>query len=186
MEIVSGYNRKCKDSLGGVKTVWLLKWQKYNYSQIVTDGNYLIQFPESFIFRFDSVIPVTASEQHEENDGGKFYNQNISMSFIAKSSREFEQMIKNDWRCLVLDNNGLYRIFGLYNGLECGTIEFKSGGAKNEFNGYSFTLTGKEEKGSYFIEDPATLGLTEEDFFLLSMNYDFLTSMQINDKLIYR
>lgn len=67
MEIVSGHNRKCKDSLGGVKTAWLLKWQKYNRSQIVTDGQFLTTFPETFIFRFESITPPTASETQQEN-----------------------------------------------------------------------------------------------------------------------
>ena len=185
MEIVSGYNRKCKDSLGGVKAVWLLKWQKYNRSQITTDGQFLTVFPESFIFKFESITPPTANETQQENEGGKFFEQNISMSFKATTSREFDQMIKNDWRCVILDNNGLYRIFGLWNGMECNSIDFKTGGGKNELNGYSFTLTGREEKGSYFIDDLEDLGLTEEEFFLLFQNSDFIIA-QNNNKLIYR
>jgi hypothetical protein len=180
MEIVSGYNRKCKDSLGGVKTVWLLKWVKYSRSQIITTGNYLTTFPETFIFRFDSVTQPTANEQQQQNEGCKFFEQSITMSFKAKSSREFDQIIKSDWRVLVLDNNGLYRLFGLYNGMQSGAIDFKSGGAKNELNGYSFTLTGQEEHAAYFILDPFDLGLTEEEFFLLFQNNDFFMT-QNND-----
>ncbi len=185
MEIVNSYSRKCKNSLGGVKAVWLLKWQKYNRSQITTDGQFLTVFPESFIFRFDSVTPVTVNEKQQENEGGKFFEQTLSMSFKATTSREFDQILKNDWRCLIQDNNGLYRIFGLWNGLQSDSIDFKTGGTKNELNGYSFTLTGQEEKGSYFIVDPTTLGLTEEEFFLLFQNNDFLIT-QNNNKLIYR
>ena len=164
MEIVSGYTRKCKDSLGGVKAVWLLKWQKYNRSQIVTTGNYLTSYPQSVIFRFDSVTQPTANEQQQENEGGKFFEQSISMSFKSNYNKEFEQMIKSDWQCLILDNNGLYRIFGLFNGMQCGNIDFKTGGGKSELNGYSFTLTGQEEKTSYFIEDLEQAGFTEQGF----------------------
>lgn len=185
MEIVSGYNRKCRDTIGGVNTVWLLKWQKYNRSQIVTNGNYLTMFPDTFIFRFDSVTPANATETQQENEGGKFFEQTISMSFKAKTSRDFDQIIKNDWRCLVLDNNGLYRIFGLYNGLQSSAIDYKSGGSKSELNGYSFTLSGQEEYPAYFIENPTELGLTEEDFFLLFQNNDFML-MQNNNNIIYR
>jgi len=185
MEIVNGYNRKCKDSQGGVKAVWLLKWVKYNRSQIITTGNYLTTFPTTFIFRFDSVTPATASEQQQTQEGGKFFEQSITMSFKAKSSREFDQMIKSDWRVLVLDNNGLYRIFGLYNGMQCGAIDFKTGGTKGELNGYSFTLTGQEEQPAFFITDPEELGLTEEDFFLLFQNDDFVMT-QNNNNIIYR
>jgi len=185
MEIISGYTRKCKDSQGGIKSVWLLKWVKYNRSQIVTNGNYLTTFPETFIFRFDSVTQPTANEQQQENEGGKFFEQNISMSFKAKTSREFEQIIKSDWRVLVLDNNGLYRIFGLFNGMQCGNIDFKTGGGKSELNGYTFTLTGQEQHEAYFITDPTDLGLTEEDFFLLFQKNDFML-MQNDNNIIYR
>lgn len=185
MEIVSGYTRKCKDSLGGVKAVWLLKWVKYNRSQIVTTGNYLTTFPETFIFRFDSVTPVNVNETQQENEGGKFFEQTLSMSFKATTSREFDQILKSDWRCLIQDNNGLYRIFGLFNGMQCGNIDFKTGGGKSELNGYTFTLTGKEQHEAYFITDPTDLGLTEEDFFLLFQNNDFML-MQNNNNIIYR
>lgn len=185
MEIVSGYNRKCKDSIAGVKTVWLLKWQKYNRSLIVTDGNYLVGFPDTFIYKFESLTPPTASEQIVTSEGGKAYEQTITMSFKAPSSRDFDQLIKNDYRLVFLDNNGLYRIFGLYNGVQCGAIDFRTGGAKSETNGYSFTLTGMEEKQSFFIENLIDLGLTEETFYLLFQNNDFMVS-QNNDKLIYR
>ena len=33
MEIINGYNRKCKDSVGGVRKVWLCKYVKYSRSQ---------------------------------------------------------------------------------------------------------------------------------------------------------
>lgn len=107
------------------------------------------------------------------------------MSFKATTSREFDQMLKNDWRCGVLDNNGVYRIFGLYNGLECNSIDFKTGGAKNELNGYSFTLSGREENSAYFIESLEELGLTEEGFLLLFQNNDFIIT-QNNNNIIYR
>ncbi len=183
--ITSGYQRKCKDSVAGVKNVWLLKWEKYNRSQIVTDGVYLIGFPSTFIFRFESLVPPTASEKMLETEGGKHYEQMLSLTIKADTSYEFDQLIKNDYRVLFLDNNGLYRIFGLYNGLECTTVDYKTGGSKSEFNGYSFTMSGKEEKAGFFIEDPASLGLTEEDFYLLFQNGDNIIT-QGGDKLIYR
>lgn len=185
MEIVSGYDRKCRSSIAGVKAVWLLKWQKYSRSQIITNGNILVDFPDTFIFRFDSVTPPIANETIQENEGGKFYEQTISMSFKATTSREFDQLIKNDYRLVFQDNNDVYRIFGLFNGVQCGNIDFKTGGGKNELNGYSFTLTGQEEKESFFIEDLAAIGLTEEEFFLLFQSADFMVA-QNTDKLIYR
>lgn len=163
MEIVSGYNRKCKNNIGGVKSVWLVTWKPYNRSQIVTNNNKLISFPESIAYKFESVTNVTAEEKINENDGGKYYEQNLSMSFKSNLSRDFDKLLNKDFRVLILDNNGYYRIFGLYKGLECKKIDFKSGGAKSELNGYSFSLEGIEEKESFFVDDPFNIGFIENN-----------------------
>lgn len=158
------YNRKCKDNLGGVKAVWLLRWQPYTRSQIVTSGNFLVSFPETFIFKFESLTMPNANEVQQENEGGKFFEQSLSMTFKAENAREFDTLIKNDWRVAFQDSNGLYRIFGLYNGMQCGNVDFKTGGGKSDLNGYTFTLTAQEEKQSLFIESLQDTGLIEEGF----------------------
>lgn len=182
--LVGNYNRKCKDSIGGVKAVWLLTWQHYNRSQIVTNGNILVSFPESFVYKFESLTIPNADEKMNENEGGKYYEQTISLTIQTNSKREFDKLLNKDYRALILDNNGLYRIFGLYNGMECDKIDFKTGGAKADLNGYNFTLTAKEEKQSVFILDPFDNGFIEDTFYILAQNSDIITS-QNNDKLIY-
>lgn len=186
MEIVSGYNRKCKNNIGGVKGVWLLTWKPYNRSQIVTNGNKIISFPETFVYKFESVTNVTADEKINENEGGKYYEQSLSMSFKSNWSRDFDKLLNKDYRVLILDNNGLYRIFGLWKGLESKRIDFKTGGAKGEMNGYTFTLEGQEERQSYFIDDPFNIGFIEDnEYYLLFQNSDNILT-QNSDKIIYR
>jgi hypothetical protein len=86
------------------------------------------------------------------------------MTFKADNAKEFDLLLKNDWRVAFQDNNGLYRIFGLYNGMQCGNVDFKTGGGKSDLNGYTFTLTAQEEKQSFFIEDLEETGLIEDGF----------------------
>lgn len=186
MEIVSGYNRKCKNNIGGVKAVWLLTWKPYSRSQIITVGNTVVTFPQSFVYKFESLTTPTANETMNENDGGKYYEQSLTMSFKSNWSRDFDKFLKKDFRALILDNNGLYRIFGLYNGLECKKVDFKTGGGKNEMNGYTFTLEGQEEKQSFFIVDPFNNGFLEDNsYYLLLQNSDNILT-QNSDKIIYR
>ena len=182
--IESGYTRTCKDSLGGVKAVWLAKWVKYNRSQIIVEDNYLTAFPDTFIHRFDSLTIPNAIETQQENEGGKYYEQSISLTIQTNSKRELDLLQILEWRILFLDNNGLYRVFGLYNGLECGNIDFKTGGGKSDLNGYTFTFTGKEEKQSVFVTDPTSLGLEEETFYILAQNDDIIVA-QNDDKITY-
>lgn len=176
MEIVSGFNRKCKDAKSGVNNIWLLKYKKYNRSQIVTDGNYLISFPETFIYEFDSVQNPAPSETMEQNEGGKFYNQSISLTFPNSSTKDIKELASLEFRLLFKDRNGLYRIFGLYNGLSAGNVSYTTGGNKSDLNGIKIDFTGQEEHSAYFISNPAEAGFidlgTEEPFYFLYQNED--------------
>lgn len=187
MEIINGYTRKRKDSVGGVRKVWLCKYVKYSRSQILTDGNILVSFPDTFIYSFHSVEASNASESMEQNEGGKFYNQSISLTFQGADQKEVELLQNIDFRILYLDNNGIYKIFGLHNGMEAGTITYETGGAKSSLNGFKITFTGKEKEESVFVVDLGTVGFIEEDTViehnLLLQNSDFFM-LENNDNLI--
>ena len=187
MEIVSGYNRKCKDSVGGIRKVWLCKYVKYSRSQILTDGNILVLFPDTFIYSFHSVEASNASESMEQNEGGKFYNQSISLTFQGADQKEIELLQNIDFRILYLDNNGIYKIFGLHNGMEAGAITYETGSSKNSLNGFKINFTGKEKEESVFVQDLETVGFIEEGIItehnLLLQNEDFFV-LENNDNLI--
>jgi hypothetical protein len=187
MEIVNGYNRKCKDSVGGLRKVWLCKYVKYSRSQILTDGNILVLFPDTFIYSFHSIEASNASESMEQNEGGKFYNQSISLTFQGADPKEIELLQNIDFRILYLDNNGVYKIFGLRNGMEAGTIAYETGTSKSTLNGFRITFTGKEKEEAVFVVDLTTVGFIEEgetpDHFLLFQNEDFFI-LENNDNLI--
>lgn len=164
MEIVSGYTRKCKGRIAGLKSIWLLKYVKYGRSEIITDGNLLISFPETFVFKFDSLQNPSANETMQQNEGGKFYEQTISLTFSSAEVAEIELMQQLDFRILALDNNGLYRIYGLWNGMQGGNITYTTGGGKSELNGFKIDFNGLEENESLFVENPFEIGFINEGF----------------------
>jgi len=187
MEIVNGYNRKCKDSIGGIRKVWLCKYVKYSRSQIITDGNILVSFPDTFIYSFHSVEASNASESMEQTDGGKFFNQSISVAFQGADPKEIELLQNIDFRILYLDNNGIYKIFGLRNGMEAGTITYETGSSKSSLNGFKINFTGKEKEEAVFVVDLEDVGFIEEDtvieHYLLLQNSDFFM-LENDDNLI--
>lgn len=163
--ITQGYNRKCKDSLGGVSEIYLFPYVQYSRSQIITSGNTLTVFPTTIIYKFYSNGNPNAIEQQEQNEGGKYYNQSISLELQgANDSENIQKLIKKDYRLIFKDNNGLYRIFGLYIGIEADGLEFVTGNSKSEFNGYRITFNGKEEKQSFFIDNLEDTGFLDADF----------------------
>jgi len=189
MEIVNGYNRKCKDSVGGVEKIWLLKYIKYRRSQIVIDGNFLIEFPESFIYQFVSLQEPSFDETQETDNGGKFYNQSLSLTFATTDFFDVKEYESLFFRALILDRNGKYRIFGLYNGLECDSINYGTGGNKAELNGIRLSFNGREEKSAFFITDLDDAGFidngTGEKFFFTYQDGAPIY-LQNNDNLIFQ
>jgi len=185
--LISGYNRKCKDSIGGVNKIWLLKYIKYRRSQIVVDGNYLISFPESFIYQFDSLENPNFNEAQQTGEGGKFYEQTISLSFNTTDFFDVEEYESLFFRILIQDKNGLYRILGLYNGMESSNITYTTGSGKGDKNGIRIDFTGREEKVSFFIENLDDAGFidngTDEPFFFTWQNSAPIY-LQNNDLLI--
>jgi hypothetical protein len=165
--LVNGRLRGCKSNLGGVDKLWLFPFVKYSRSQIVTDGNILVSFPTTDIYRFNYNGNPAPSENQSENEGGKFYDLGLSFD-LAKSTDSFniEKLIKKDYRLIFQDRNGLYRIFGLYTGLICETITYNTGSGKSDLNGFNLSFNGQEEKGSFFIND-----LEQAGFFDAGENY---------------
>lgn len=185
MEIISGYGRKCKDSLGGIRKIWLMPYVKYSRSQIVTDDDTLLQFPETIIYEFVSISNPNFSETVEFNDGGDFYNQTISLIFPKKDAKKLRYLKCGEYRIIIQDNNLVYHIFGLYTGLQVTGLNYTTGGSKPELNGIKLDFTAKEEKGSFFLDDLSLFfnNGTEENFYLLLQN-GMPLFLQNNDNLI--
>ena len=172
--VSGGINRKCRDSIAGVAEIYLFKYYEYSRSQIVINDNYLVSFPTTTIYKFEVTPESTANEQQEQNDGGKFFNQSIGLSFRSTDLNQIEKLIDLDFRIIFKDRNGLYRIFGLYNGMQGGQISYTSGSGKADFNGLKIDFNGLEEKQSFFIENLEDAGFIIEKAFLLQENGSYL------------
>jgi hypothetical protein len=167
--IDSGYTRKCKDSRGGVAEVYLFPFVNYANSLIITNGNILTTFPNTTIYKFYSNTTPNATENQEQDAGGKFFNQSIALDLQYYDDYEnVSKLIKKDYRLIFKDNNGLYRIFGLYNGISTDSINYVTGAGKSEFNGFKMTFSTKEEKQSFFINNLSDAGFIEESFFRIT------------------
>ena len=113
LAVNNGYNRKCKNNLGGIDEIYLFPFVNYSRSQIVTSGNILTTFPMTTIYKFYSNGSPNANENQETEAGGKFYNQSIALELQgANDSENISKLLYKDYRLIFKDRNGLYRIFG--------------------------------------------------------------------------
>jgi hypothetical protein len=172
--VLAGINRKCRDSIAGVSEIYLFKYYDYSRSQIIIEDNFLVTFPTTKIYKFEVTPDSTANEQQEQNEGGKFFNQSIGLSFRSSELLEIEKLIDLDYRIIFRDRNGLYRIFGLYNGMQGGAIGYNTGSGKSDFNGLKIDFNGLEEKQSFFIANLQDAGFELDNAFLLQENGDYL------------
>lgn len=166
MEIISGRSKVCKDSQGGISKLWLLPWREY-LNEIVVSGNILVEFPQSVIFEFEKTNSSNPTQSMQEDAGGKFYNQSVSLELFGFEYSEIEKFHRKDYRILFLDRNGNFRMLGLYNGLECTTIVKTTGSSKSSFSGYRIDFSGKEESEAVFLDNLDYFEI-DPNFFLAS------------------
>ena len=185
ISLTSGKSRGCKDGLGGVNKIYLFKYVKYAKSLIVTDDLLLTSFPNTDIYEFYVDNEANFSNRGDENEGGKFYNENIDLEFVGINLyNEFREFLKYDFRMIILDNNGVYRLLGAYNGLKSEQLSQVTGNSKSDFSGYRVSFEGMELQPSLFINDLSALGfnIIENNFLLLENGEYALTE---DNKLIY-
>lgn len=176
VNLSSGIGRICKDNVGGVKKVYLFPYVKYLRSQMPITDLVLTSFPSTTIYEFEANNDVNFTNDGEENEGGKFYNESLNLEFVGiYVYDEFEKFLKQDFRCIILDNNGNYRMLGAFNGLLVENLTRTSGDAKNSFKGYRFTLSGQEERPALFLNNLDDFTIESNNFLMLETGEYLLT-----------
>ena len=174
ISVNSNYLRKCIDSQGGLSKIWLFPYVKYSRSQIITTNNVLNTFPSTTIYPFYSMANPSVTDSLETDAGGKFHDQRITLTLQGSEGVfELTKLTAKDYRIIFLDRNGKYRILGLYNGLEGGTLAYATGSQRGDLNGFKIDFSGKEENEAYFITNLADAGFNEESFFRITQDGQF-------------
>lgn len=174
-----GVGRTKKYLQGGIDKLYLFPYVKYTRAAIYTLDNYLQAFPISLIFEFD--VPNKNYQESTSNDkGGVFWNQDLSFDVPNTTpSRELNRLVKNDYRAIIKDRLGNYRILGLYNGLEA-SVTNETGVEKNSLNGYRIALKGKEQEQAYFLNDLSLFRQSEVENYLFEDGCNYIFEDETN------
>lgn len=185
VDLTSGRLRGCKDSIGGISKVYIFPYVKYAKSQIVTTNNVITSFPATDIYQFEMDNQPIFENRADENEGGKFHNESIDLEFAEiEVYSEFHKFLNKDYRIIILDRNGKYRLLGAYNGVYCERLNRTTGESKNSFRGVRVSFNGIEKQQSLFINDLAAAGFTIiENNFLITENGEFVLTE--DNQLIY-
>ena len=164
------YSLKCKDTLGGLKKIYLFPFVKYNRFQIEVQYMNLITFPNTGITPFECIGSYTQSSDYE--GGEAFFNQSISIQLNkVYGILDVQTLLKSDYRIILQTNNDDLLIAGTRNGLKA-TTNNNSGTSKSEFNGFKLDFTGKEENPLLLISNLQDVG-----FFINENGFNYLLNL---------
>lgn len=144
---------QCNDNVGGNNNVvYVFPYVKFSRSSINVVDNILTAFPFTTVYNLDS-LNVNFNENIDEEEGGVTYSQVGSFDLNKiKSTDDFKYLVSQDYRAIVQDNNGNYRLVGLETGLKF-KFSKEIGVNLQDFNGFKFSFETKEENTAPFINN---------------------------------
>ena len=150
--ITGGYTIDCRESVGGVQTIWVIEKSKIaSYGE--TDGTltgitmspsgqtfYKIEVPRGTAFTSNT---ITASQEN----GTFYYTHEVNFPINSRSATVrnlINVLAKNKCVFVTLEGDGVYRAYGLKFGLFLDSAESGSGTALADRNGYMAKFSSME------------------------------------------
>ncbi len=144
-----GRARQCKDTVGGIKAAFLAPYRKVRRSEYVYDGASLLEFPETFIYKFDLVGPQSFGQDLQRADGGKYFDIKLSLTFnkiTVFDNLQFQKLLRKDYFIIIQDRNNNYFLLGFHNGMRAESL-------KTTTTQYVIDFTGEEMEIVPFVND---------------------------------
>ena len=162
----------CKDSVGGLKNVYLinfndLTWANVSFSSTTgeVDGITLAANAEAFKYELKGNNDFNETITSSRENGTTFYEQVLTLNLkklSAKSHKEIKLLVAARPKVVVEDNNGNFFLAGAEFGMDGTAGNITRGVAMGDASGYTLTLTGMESRPSEFLDETTvTAFLTE-------------------------
>lgn len=149
--IASGYTKDCRDSIGGIKTIYITELA--NKSTLTHASALISAFTLSSGKKFWTYeveqATATASDDLKPNkaNGSLYYEHKVTMPLVKRSatmSHVLKLIAQNDVMIIVLDQNGNYWLLGANNGLSVQDSTSPFGTAMGDLNGYTINFMGMD------------------------------------------
>jgi len=183
-----GRTEPCNNDIGGIKNVYLWKWEQYAQTEIKgVRGSSLTSYPATVVYQFETLSDGNTYEDSLIEDNA--YEQSLSVT-LKKADLESNidlQSYQNIILGVIVEGyNGIFRLMGASNGVELENISTAIGSGKSDFNGYNLTLTGRERfKAPLFTNlNEVGFGIDTGSNYLISELFEILTD-ENNNRLIY-
>jgi hypothetical protein len=149
--LTTGYALGCRDSVGGIKTIYVQGWNatgtvNTNGSGTVTGfTGFSSGFYEYDLTKATSSMTETLNASIE--NGSIYYTPEVTFTINKLQvavRNELRLLARNRLLVIVQDNNNRYWLLGSANGLEATAGTAGTGTAFGDRSGYELTLTGME------------------------------------------
>ena len=162
-DITSGRTVLCKDSIGGIKTLYVSTEAMGAITYDITDTDAITAFaglPEFFQFDLRGATnSLTQTINVSEDNGTTLFDQVVACTF-PKMTKEMNKQLKlmcyASSTAVVEDFNGNQFIVGLENQCSVNGGTIVTGAAKADLSGYTVTLQGMEKVPANFLVDGLT------------------------------
>lgn len=139
---LKGIDFSCKDSVGGIKRIWLSDWDAAAPS---LDGDRYTATMTGFkLYRIRTGNGSMNSTLNASEENGTVYVQtdlNVKFTKLSEDSRnEVAEILKGNTAAIVEDNLGNYWGLGLEHPLTLSAGNVNTGAAMADFAGYDITL----------------------------------------------
>lgn len=165
--LTQGYTLDCKDSLGGIKAVWLI--ESGNVTAVTEASGIVSAITKSAgkVFRKYELVKATGSLTEtitaSVENGTVFYAQELSIvlnKLQANTRNEILLLAQNTLLAVVQDANDKYWLLGRTQGVDVTGGTAATGTAQGDRNGYTLTITGAEKQLAPEVNSGIIAGLT--------------------------
>lgn len=165
--LTQGYSLSCRDSAGGIKSVYFIEFENVTGITAASGTVSAISRANGGKFYKYNLQRATANWSEAGNDsaenGTSFYVQTLVIilnKMQAATSQEIKLLAQNRLIAIVEDRNGKYWLLGQENGLERNGSTHSSGTAMGDRNGYELTFTSDNVAVANEVNSGIIAGLT--------------------------
>lgn len=165
--LTQGYTLDCRESLGGIKAVWLIAHA--NVSSVTEASGIVSAITKAagkVFYKYELVKntgTLTETITASVENGTVFYAQELSIvlnKLQTNTRNEILLLAKNTLMAVIQDANDTYWLLGRVAGLDVTGGTSATGTAQGDRSGYSLTFTGGEKELAPSVASGIIAGLT--------------------------
>ena len=164
--ILSGYTKDCRNSIGGIKTVYITELSSKS-SITSASGNIsaftLIAGRRFYTFDLEQAVGnYSCNPKPNAANGSLYFEQTLNIKipkFAATFAYQIKNLAANDLMIIALRQSGEYVLLGEANGMKMGDGTGPSGVAMGDFGGFDLNFTAMEPDAAKTINAGLIAGL---------------------------